>query len=387
MKAALNSVAHSARTDNHETAQAAKTPGTKSGTSAVSIRAELAHLPSRAHQAPIKPATDSHVRLHARIQSHAEGIGSTRQASRIDKLGPAPALSTAQKAIRTRVAAEFICPNHMAAIEQASIKGKFAVSFRAAGAATLAALGKGAAAKGHDVIEKTIKPASLTKIYGERAEEVLKKIKEAGIEGYVGHWDENTGELSGIYICAGHNLGDCVQNGVYPIDMNDLDGSLAALKRQPAWDALLFTGDYDMHDMLTFRGSGPPHTPLVGSADERQVIDSINRAVAAVDPNRPFDDIDHNVVRHGPQVNFVSYMMDHETESVRKNGGVPGAVANPGAFPIAMVHKGNWSLLHNAKQLTDFYASVGAHIKNTWNPDGTRGYNPTHDGMVKLGHK
>ncbi|WP_193727137.1 hypothetical protein [Burkholderia sp. BE17] len=387
MKANRTSVAYSARTDNHETAQAAKTPGTKSGTSAVSIRTELVHLPSRAHQAPIKPAIDSHNRQHVRIQSHADGIGSMRQASRIDSPGPAQALSAAQKAIRAQVAAEFICPNHMAAIEQASVKGKFAVSFRAAGAATLAALGKGAAAKGHDILEKTIKPASLTKIYGERAEEMLKRIREAGIEGYVGHWDENTGELSGIYISAGHNLGDCVQNGVYPIDTNDLDGSLAALKRHPAWDALLFTGDYDMHDLLTFRGSGPPHTPLVGSADERQIIDSINRAVAAVDPHRPFNDIDHNVVRHGPQVNFVSYMMDREAESVKKSGGVSGEVANPGAFPIAMVHKGTWSLLHSAKQLTAFYASVGAHIKNTWNPDGTRGYNPTHDGMVKLGHK
>lgn len=67
---------------------------------------------------------------------------------------------------RQRVAREFILEKHMDAIERASIKGNFSISFRSAGRATLLALERGAAAKGHNILEKTIKQSSLAKAYG-----------------------------------------------------------------------------------------------------------------------------------------------------------------------------------------------------------------------------
>ncbi|MEI2453815.1 MULTISPECIES: Insecticial toxin [Lysobacter] len=287
-----------------------------------------------------------------------------------------------------KVESEFVTPQHRLAIEEASVKGKFAVSFRAAGAATLAALEEGAAAKGHDILEKTIKQSSLAKAYPNNAAEMLQKVREAGIEGYVGHWDKASGELKGIYLSSGHGLGDKVQGNIYPIDMNRLDESLAPLKQNPGWKALPFTGDYDMHDMLTFRGAGRPHTPLVDSKEELAIRKGINQAVADVDPRRPVADTEHNVIRHGPQVNFSSYMLDREAGVVKRDGGFLGVVARPGEFPVAMVDRGKWSIINDSNQLAGYYRSVGAQIKETWNPDGVRTFaDADKPGMVKYGRR
>ncbi|EHM5975103.1 hypothetical protein KGR64_004730, partial [Escherichia coli] len=65
--------------------------------------------------------------------------------------------------IKLKVASSFVWAGHMTAIETAARKGRFAVSFRAAGKYTLEAIAKGAAAKGHNILEKTIKPSSIEK--------------------------------------------------------------------------------------------------------------------------------------------------------------------------------------------------------------------------------
>lgn len=126
---------------------------------------------------------------------------------------------------RERVAKEFVSRKHMNAIERASTKGNFAISFRSAGVATILALEKGAAAKGHNILEKTIKESFLTKVYPAiRARELLKILRQAGLEGYVGHWDA-TG-LVGVYLSGKLEEDKSIQ----AIDVNNLEKSLDALK-------------------------------------------------------------------------------------------------------------------------------------------------------------
>jgi insecticidal toxin complex protein TccC len=290
--------------------------------------------------------------------------------------------------VKEEVAAEFVWRGHMSAIEEASKKGKFAVSFRASGKYTINALERGAAAKGHDILEKTIKPASIGKFYGENAEAKWKMVEQAGLSGYVGHWRDN--ELAGVYMHSRHPLGEAVHNSIYPIDMRSqatLDQSLTTLHSAENWTAQPYTGDYDTHDMITFRGAGRPRTVLVNSLEEKLIIDAINREVAKVDTNRPFDAIEHNVVRHGPQVNFSSYMMAHEADEVSAHNGFLGAVARPGEFPLAMCDRGTWNIINNLAELELFYQSVGARIKETWAEDGERTYQDTSKSMVKLGRR
>ncbi|EGI42078.1 insecticial toxin [Escherichia coli TA280] len=290
--------------------------------------------------------------------------------------------------IKLQVASSFVWGGHMTAIETASRKGRFAVSFRSAGKYTLAAIAKGAAAKGHDILEKTIKPSSIERVYGQKAKEKWNMLKQAGLTGYVGHWECN--ELKGIYMSSRHSLDNSVHSHIYPIDMRNQDAlnkSINSLRLSNNWEAQLFTGDYDAHDMITFRGAGRPRSVLVNSVEEKMIIDSINLEISKIDSCRPFNSLEYNVVRHGPQVNFSSFMLAHEPQKVIDNNGFPGDVARPGAFPIAMCDRGIWSIIYNLDDLTEFYNSIGARIKETWIKNGERVFQDTSNGMVKLGRR
>lgn len=286
-------------------------------------------------------------------------------------------------AARAEVARNFILGTHMAAIERAASKGNFAISFRAAGAATLRALQKGAAAKGHDILEKTIKESSIANIYSrDKARLVIAAVRAAGIEGYVGHWDANN--LLGVYLsteAGGHEI--------HRIDVDNLPTSLIALKLNPHWQKLAFSGDYDAHDIITFRGAGRPRTVLAQSDEERGIIDLINSEIARVDVNRPVGMKHHNVMRHGPQVNYLSYMISFEPDKVVRDGGVSGAVARPGTFPLAAVRNNTWTIIASIEQLAHYYKSLGAVIKESWRPGGERLFvdNPKQHGIVTLGRK
>ncbi|OTA18506.1 hypothetical protein Xvie_00334 [Xenorhabdus vietnamensis] len=289
-----------------------------------------------------------------------------------------------------QVADEFVWQGHMKAIEKASVDGNFAVSFRAAGAPTLKALGQGAAAKGHDILEKTIKSGSIKKAYPEnQAPDVIRKVQDAGIEGYVGHWDKGTRKLQGIYMSSGHGLSDEQVNGkIYPIDLDNLETSLSALKAKENWAALPFTGDYDMHDMISF--TGQPHSVPSASSEEKRIIDRINRNIAESDTNRPFEKTEHNVIRHGPQVSYPAFAMDKEKEEIKKHGGIVQVVAESGEFPVAIISKGKWVIANNIDELEQFYNSIGAKMKVSWKPGaGNPGFiaNPDKPGMANFSRK
>ncbi|WP_347254758.1 hypothetical protein [Leminorella grimontii] len=284
----------------------------------------------------------------------------------------------------TEIAENFILMRHMAAISEAAKRGNFCVSFREAGPCTINALHYGAKAKGHDILEKTIKPSSLRSKYKDpkEYEAMLKLVEKLEIIGYVGHWDD-TG-LIGIYVgdVSKTPIAHAVSNGI--LDLTNPE-NIDLLRSQQDWKSLPYTGDYDAHDMITFRGAGRPRTVMVNSKEEKDIIDSINRQVAKVDSARPFYSIEHNVVRHGAQVNFSSYMLSHEKDVVDREGGFIGAVARPGEFPLAVCDRGNWFIIRDIYQLEAFYGSIGAQIKETWSTKGTRTYCDTKNGRVRYG--
>ena len=284
----------------------------------------------------------------------------------------------------TEIAQNYILKEHMPAIAEAAKKGNFCVSFREAGAFTINALRHGAKAKGHDILEKTIKPSSLKSKYKklEMYEEKLKWAKERNLIGYVGHWNENG--LEGIYVgdVKKTAIAHAVFSGILDITKPE---NIDLLHSQPEWKSIPYTGDYDAHDMITFRGAGRPRTVMVNSDEEKEIIDRINTQVARVDPARPFKDIEHNVVRHGAQVNFSSYMLSYEKRVVDREGGFIGAVARPGEFPLAVCDRGNWFIIKDIHPLEAFYKSIGAKIKETWSTTGVRNYSDTKNGRVRYG--
>ncbi len=260
---------------------------------------------------------------------------------------------------RKLVGEAFVHPLHMSVFERISIEENMAMSVREAGIYTILALGEGAAAKGHNILEKTIKPGSLKAVYENKAGAALELAKNSGFIGRVGRW--NASGVQGVYAYnrpSGEDL-------VYPASLQDTsDNELvnAWIKHKIITP---YTGDYDMHDIIKFnRGKG--YVPTAESAEETGVKDLINKGVAEVDPARPFEYTAMNVIRHGPQVNFVPYMWEYEHDKVVSDNGYLGVVARPGPFPIAMVHQGQWTVFDDSKELFNFYKSSNTPLPEHW---------------------
>lgn len=263
---------------------------------------------------------------------------------------------------RQMVGESFIHPLHMPAFEKVSKEHNVAISVRESGSYTIKALGEGAAAKGHNILEKTIKPSSLKAAYADGAEAMLTRAEKSGLVGRVGQWGR--GGVRGLY--ARNSISD--EDVSYSVNLqNPIEHELL-----DAWVKFKvvtpYTGDYDMHDIIqTSAGKGV--VPGSGSSEEARVIDLINHAIAELDPARPFDNTPMNVIRHGPQVNFVSHMWSHEFDKVKQDNGYLGAVARPGPFPIAMVHQGEWAIIESSSELFDFYKPVNTSVPAHWAQD------------------
>ncbi len=217
-------------------------------------------------------------------------------------------------------------PLHMSVFERISIEENMAMSVREAGIYTILALGEGAAAKGHNILEKTIKPGSLKAVYENKAGAALELAKIvvllAGLAGGMRL------VCRGVYAYnrpSGEDL-------VYPASLQDTsDNELvnAWIKHKIITP---YTGDYDMHDIIKFnRGKG--YVPTAESAEETGVKDLINKGVAEVDPARPFEYTAMNVIRHGPQVNFVPYMWEYEHDKVVSDNGYLGGSCASRSIP------------------------------------------------------
>jgi insecticidal toxin complex protein TccC len=276
---------------------------------------------------------------------------------------------------RAQVAKSFILDLHMPAIEKVSREKNMAVSFREAGSSTIEALKKGAAAKGHNILEKTIKLSSVESVYRSQSSDIMLKAEENKLKGLVGAWKERkntvgstkrTLGIEGVYV---HNN----QSG----DDEKFSVDLGTPHAQELLHALNkfkivtpYTGDYDMHDIILFSESGDQgRIPEADSSEEKDVINSINKEVAFVDSKRPFENTAMNVIRHGPQVNFVQHMWESEREKVVSDNGYLGIVANPGPFPVAVVNRGDWEILESKQELVDFYKRMNTPLPSHWETD------------------
>ncbi len=290
--------------------------------------------------------------------------------------------------IEKEISESFVVDEHIKAIGMASKMMGFAVSFRQSGEATIKRLKDGAATKGHDNLEKTIKLSSLKAVYGDEevATDMLKKLEAAEIDGYAGHWKKN--RLIGIHLgpdaqddnkLKAQTLPVCDIDGkekghYYPINMDDLEASLAALKTIKEWKAIPVTGDYDCHDMIHF--TGQPGIVSQGTEFEEKYILAINDAVAAIDSKRPADQVHKRVVQHGPQQNYLAYRLNQESSR-----DFVESVARP-SFPLAMVFKGAWSVIKDDAAHAKFFRENFLHRKSTWvEPERLV---PSGDGTVRL---
>ncbi|EQB99782.1 hypothetical protein B738_16196 [Photorhabdus temperata subsp. temperata M1021] len=72
----------------------------------------------------------------------------------------------------------------------------------------------------------------------------------------------------------------------------------------------LFQTGLPVHDMISF--TTQPHSIPSYSLEEKKIINHINKYIDKYDSNRPFKDLEHNIIRHGPQVSYPAFAMDKE---------------------------------------------------------------------------
>lgn len=249
---------------------------------------------------------------------------------------------------RIRVSREFIAEQHIGPIEQAGLEYNAILSFRDAGIYTIDALNAGAAAKGHNILEKTIKDKSLKPVYGESAGSMIKNAKEAGLIGLVGNWKGEGNTISGIWV---HNIVKS-RDEVFPLTLSSKD-DLGRFRDQVKQKNIVpYTGDYDMHEIVLKKTRRPPG---VGSLEETGVRNAINRNIASIDSARPFDQIHMNPIRHGAQNNFVPYMWQNELHDVEANKGMLDVVARPGPFPVAIVDNKEWVVVDTEDEWRGYF--------------------------------
>ncbi|MBR7963669.1 hypothetical protein KDW41_24940 [Burkholderia vietnamiensis] len=274
----------------------------------------------------------------------------------------------------------FLLATHVRAISICMDVMNAGCSFCHAGKWTLKKIALGAEAKGHDTLDKTLKPATMLAAFPNNRRYAV-DAEQHGLFGHVASLDparhsarlvmgreaaalelstdEHEEALFSEFVWASG------QRVEYPVDLDRLGESLKALKNVPNWERLPLTGDYDLHDLFSL--GGRPHTVPSNSGEESSLISAINAAISAADPERrPVGQSHMRLVKHGPQVNYVGFTLAEERDTPLNR-----SVAEP-RFPVAMyVAHSEWTIIHNTEELDELYKKHNVAMKQSWTPRGS----------------
>lgn len=300
---------------------------------------------------------------------------------------------------------EFIMLKDKKPITRYCMEKHYAISFRCAGRHTIDKLQKGAAAKGHHILEKSIKETSVNdqKIFQYIPKELL---------GLVAHWGSDTSKgimrLEGLYMSrAGlkrlgikkHNKNQAVTFNEFkkifsswqipksdvlpeglPDDISEQEieqlkilNQIANMIRsdnraaktaktdtspKPFTYADFITGDYDIHDLVYIAPGKSARS--VNSHPDFAVAKGLN---AAMNGGREKPRSEYDRIQHGAQMSYNHYMSGHPNEKP-----VLSLLEPDG--PIAMcAPDGKWYRIIERKELEEFYTLYGININTVW-PEG-----------------
>lgn len=313
---------------------------------------------------------------------------------------------------------EYVMEKDIEPISRYCREKSYAISFRKAGAYTVHKLGLGAAAKGHHILEKSIKVSSVGR---EEFEDVPEQLK-----GLVAHWDSSGGrsgimKIAGLYMSRAGMGRDGIKKGLnparqgegakqivsldhlikllykrknkiddskeplpeeiaeflsgelsdieFPEDMDDgykkqlqklmvIARNITAGKRSILRYSDFITGDYDMHDLAYI--SRNPITRGAVIMPSHAVKEGLNAALnGRTQPHSEFDRI-----QHGPQADYINYIQAHRKEKM-----IPELMEiDP---PVAMCGPdGKWYLLDSEEDVREYYEKCLLNSQLFW-PSGS----------------
>lgn len=196
----------------------------------------------------------------------------------------------------------FVLKAHAEKISEYCFYNRLCVIFRDAGEFSLKRIGEGNPCKGHSILSKTVKKKGKCWTY--------KLPKGSGMDissyaGYVGCGDGTTPPtLKNLYAVSKDLKKYCL------VDLN--------LKKGEDDTNRIYTGDYDMEDLLTVQG-GKLNRILAATPNEKSTIDGLNHCMMngtkreqyLKDFNRT-SQCPYSLIRHGAQSSFVSFLISYE---------------------------------------------------------------------------
>lgn len=329
---------------------------------------------------------------------------------------------------------EFILKTDMALVESWAAAKSTSISFRSAGNDTLRCLERGAGAKPHKILDKSLKRKNPENPSDEDKENNAivdaffngfssddKKDAENLLMGLVGHWNKREAggtEVDGLFLTelgkeelsrsglkiAGADtptpyllLADAEQKKALMKFFMDLPGS--EMYKLYRFSRLFFSGDYDTHDLLQV------NSPVASSSD-MMLLESLRRDMlgcriayltkwygmtqADIDEEKKKErekdgiiESDYCRIQHGPQFNYTAQMANENLKSVLNyiktpsedglknlNGLVYKVMYT--SLPVMACDSGNeWVTLTTMAQLEDYYKDRGNTLKETWTNKNT----------------
>lgn len=289
-------------------------------------------------------------------------------------------------------------------IEDWAKRKNISISFRAAGEYTLECLKRGAGAKPHEILDKTLKYKSEEENGAERHNAMVKTFMEGFgnnpvgdlLMGLVGHWTQDC--IDGIYLT---DLGEkTFPNSQYSIERNS-NGKPYLLLADPTrrenlikyyqtlceekgnekaeyfFSRLFFSGDYDVHDMLQAGWPVPTQTDMMHIQElQRDLLDARKRYLKdtygiSKEEFQEEKSEDYQRVQHGPQANYSAQMINENRlcKTVEElNVLVEGvAVMSPPVMVYDAKATGcQWGILGTDKDIVKYYELKGNAVKSTW---------------------
>lgn len=328
----------------------------------------------------------------------------------------------------------FIVDDDKTIIDEWCKHNNVALSIRETGEASVACLKKGAGAKPHSILDKTIK----SKAAGDAGDRYMKTLSDSGdtkksyVRGLVGHWTA-AGEIDGLYLT---DVGKRVlkkingltileENGKSYVHITEKDEfekmRTKALKNQlnelnepginPSekedrlsdylFYRLFYSGDYDIHDILQDKQVVPSKldTELLEDIQSKLVTGRRERLEqelkAYVSDGKKLNDLlgaensaDYQRIQHGAQFNYIAQMLDEnrllkekdKEKRLRRLNIIVDKVAGM-SVNIALCHVEldsnahktiKWQLLENENEIIKFYEKNGLAVKSTWSDEEER---------------
>lgn len=272
------------------------------------------------------------------------------------------------KRIEELIKTEYVLPEDYEKIAKCAKNNNLGVSFRINKPEALAMLARGAGTKPHTILEKSLSRKGLK----EKGYDLISRELEPFL-GLVPCWtvqeteDKRACPTRGLYVTETgkeffdrdrkFETMDSDKGKGTIVRVKDWEG-LAALKDklddgtlEGDWAKFFITGDYDMHDLVSYiaqRGPIPSD-----SNDEKRAIDCLNAAIGTTD-------LETRRIQHVPQYSFIAHM-----KAEQPGRPVLAKVADVD-LPIAFCARGVWLILNNRKEFEKFYESQNIKLKWSW---------------------